>query len=286
MKKKPLKHEVDQLRSAAVVKLLSKHQPNVPDRSAEELLHELQVHQIELEMQNESLRQAHDEMEKSRDRYLDLYDFSPISYLTLSSACTIFEANLTAANLLGAERRKLIKRRFSNFVVQEDHGRFDQYLLRVLQFDEKANCELSLMRADGSRLDVHLNGRRMEDGSGGYKVRIALTDITARKQVEADLRIAAITFDSHESLMITDANNVILRINQAFTENTGYAAEEVVGKTPRIFSSGRHNTDFYREMWESCSAPENGRVKSGTGGKMVRYTQNGSVSLPSKVEMG
>lgn len=67
---------------------------------------------------------------------------------------------------------------------------------------------------------------------------------------EAKLRIAAIAFDSQESLMITDANGVILRVNQSFTENTGYMTEEVVGQTPRMFKSGRHNADFYHAMWK------------------------------------
>ncbi|HUW76346.1 MAG TPA: diguanylate cyclase, partial [Gallionella sp.] len=66
-----------------------------------------------------------------------------------------------------------------------------------------------------------------------------------------DLRIAATAFETHESLMITDANRVILRVNQAFTTDTGYTSEEVVGQTPRILKSGRHNADFYREMWET-----------------------------------
>ena len=68
---------------------------------------------------------------------------------------------------------------------------------------------------------------------------------------EADLRIAATAFESQESLMITDANGVILRVNQPFIENTGYKAEEIVGQTPRLLKSGRHNADFYREMWET-----------------------------------
>ena len=76
-------------------------------------------------------------------------------------------------------------------------------------------------------------------------------DITERKQVEADLRIAATAFESQESLMITDAEGVILRVNQAFTDTAGYTAEEIVGKTPRMLKSGRHNTDFYRDMWKT-----------------------------------
>lgn len=113
MNKKLFQQDSDQLHRAAKAKLLSEQPPNVLNRSAEVLLHELQAHQVELEMQNETLRQAHIEMEISRDRYVDLYDFSPVSYLTLSSAGTISEANLTAAELLGEEHRKLINRRLA-----------------------------------------------------------------------------------------------------------------------------------------------------------------------------
>ncbi|MGA7593786.1 MAG: EAL domain-containing protein, partial [Gallionella sp.] len=76
-------------------------------------------------------------------------------------------------------------------------------------------------------------------------------DISGRKMNEAELRIAAVAFESQEKLMITDANGVILRVNQAFTENTGYTADEVVGQNPRIFKSGRHDAAFYREMWDA-----------------------------------
>jgi diguanylate cyclase (GGDEF)-like protein/PAS domain S-box-containing protein len=76
-------------------------------------------------------------------------------------------------------------------------------------------------------------------------------DITERKQAEADLRIAATAFESQESLMITDAEGVILRVNQAFIDTAGYTAEEIVGKTPRMLKSGRHNADFYRDMWKT-----------------------------------
>ncbi len=76
-------------------------------------------------------------------------------------------------------------------------------------------------------------------------------DITARKQGEEDLRIAAVAFESQQSMMITDANRVILRVNQAFTASTGYSVEEAVGKTPKMLQSGRHNAAFYRELWKT-----------------------------------
>jgi diguanylate cyclase (GGDEF)-like protein/PAS domain S-box-containing protein len=80
---------------------------------------------------------------------------------------------------------------------------------------------------------------------------VTISNITERKQIEIDLRISSTAFELHESLMITDANRVILRVNQTFTKDTGYTAEEVVGKTPRLLRSGRHKADFYHAMWET-----------------------------------
>ncbi|MEN9378250.1 MAG: hypothetical protein RL710_3407 [Pseudomonadota bacterium] len=78
-----------------------------------------------------------------------------------------------------------------------------------------------------------------------------VTNVTERKAVEADLRIAACAFESQEGLVVTDAQGVILRVNRAFSEITGYSAEESVGQTPSLMKSGRHDAEFYRAMWES-----------------------------------
>jgi diguanylate cyclase (GGDEF)-like protein/PAS domain S-box-containing protein len=80
-----------------------------------------------------------------------------------------------------------------------------------------------------------------------------LRDISLRKQTEAALHLAAAAFDTQEGMIITDANGVILRVNQAFTKITGYTSEEAVGQTPRLLKSGRHDADFYREMWETLN---------------------------------
>ncbi|AFL74625.1 putative bifunctional diguanylate cyclase/phosphodiesterase [Thiocystis violascens] len=79
-------------------------------------------------------------------------------------------------------------------------------------------------------------------------------DVTERKQAEIELRIAAAVFNAQEGILITDANQVILRVNQAFIETTGYASEEVIGQTPRLLKSGRHDRDFYAAMWSSIDA--------------------------------
>lgn len=251
MKKKLIEQDFNQLRKTAEAKLVSDLPPELPVRSAEELLHELHVHQIELEMQNESLRQSHIEMEKSRDRYVDLYDFSPVGYLSIGREGMILEANLTAADLLGTERSKLLKYRVTNFVVPEDHDRWNRYFLSVQQSVEKADCELSLKRPDSSRFDVHLNARRMEDGRGGYAVRLAFTDITELRRIEAVQRRQLILEEqesAHKALeyayqewvnaldavedpfFMHDKAFRILRCNKAYQQRAGIPFKQIIGQ--------------------------------------------------------
>ena len=90
-------------------------------------------------------------------------------------------------------------------------------------------------------------------GSAGLYLLVSYAFSEEKRAIEADLRIAASAFETQEGLMITDADGVILRVNQAFTDTTGYTAEEAVGKTPRILKSGRHNEDFFRAMWETIN---------------------------------
>lgn len=133
---------------------------------SEELLHELQVHQIELEMQNEALRAAESDLEASRDRYVDLYEFAPVGYFTLDSKGLIEELNLTAATLLGVERNKLLERRFTDLVIPEDRDRWMQYFLAMMKKDEKGSVELGLQRHDGTVLHVLLDCVRQKVGAG------------------------------------------------------------------------------------------------------------------------
>ena len=108
-------------------------------------------------------------------------------------------------------------------------------------------------RKDGSIFPVDVSANFVKFGDQEIIVAY-VRNITRRKKNEAELRIAAVAFESQEILMITDADGTILRVNHAFTENTGYTADEVVGRNPRIFKSGRHDEAFYREMWDTIRA--------------------------------
>src|ERR1035437_7058343 len=110
------------------------------------LVHELEVHQIELEMQNEELAQSRADVEALLHQYTDLYDFAPVGYFTLARDGAIRQANLAGANLLGVERGKLIKRRFGVFVSVESRPAFSAFLEKVFTSGSKEACEIVLLK--------------------------------------------------------------------------------------------------------------------------------------------
>ncbi len=176
-----------QLRRAAEAKLASLPKA-AQTRPVEELLHELQVHQIELEMQNENLRQSQLELEQSRDRYLNFYDFAPVGYLTLSEGGVILEVNLTGAAQLGVERHRLLHKRLTPYVATEHHDRWLRHFMIVLASDEPQACELALQREDGSRFFARMDCLCQRKEEAAPEVRIVLTDITERIKNEEEIR--------------------------------------------------------------------------------------------------
>jgi diguanylate cyclase (GGDEF)-like protein/PAS domain S-box-containing protein len=248
-----MKGRRSQLRTEAEARLARAPKTGARARPAEEVLHELEVHQIELEMQNEELRRAQLALEESRDRYVDLYEFAPVGYLTLTGEGLISEVNLTGAALLGEERKKMLRRRFNRFVTREDMDRYHRLFVSLMQHDERQACELALQRGDGSTFHAQLDCLRVAAGEKPPVARITLTDVTERKRVEAELRIAAAAFESQEGMFVADAKRVILRINRAFCAITGYTAEEAVGQTTRLLKSDRHDEVFSATMWENLN---------------------------------
>jgi len=179
-------NEQDPLRKTAEAQLAHALKPK--PRPAKELLHELQVHQIELEMQNEQLRRTQIALEESRDRYADLYDFAPVGYLSLNHEGIIDEINLTGAALLGVERNKLAHYRFAPFVATEDHDTWYRHFLNVLKCDHTLTCELALQHGNGSRFYARLDCLSLKKAGKEPVVRIVLSDITERKAIEQQLR--------------------------------------------------------------------------------------------------
>jgi PAS domain S-box-containing protein len=174
------------------------------------LRHELQVHRIELEMQNEELRRSRDALEAARDRYIDLYDFAPVGYLTLDRDGLIVEANLTVARMLGIERGRLVGRRFARQVAPADRDRWHRLALASARSDDPGRIELLLLGAGGRTLDTQLDLLRAQSQGGGTLLRMALTDIAARKRAELYKRLAAAADAAREA----DSRRVSLQLHE------------------------------------------------------------------------
>jgi PAS domain S-box-containing protein len=189
VKKQPTKKPVAaQLRQQAETWLHDNPAEHAPgsEHVARQLLHELEVHQIELELQNAELRQAREEMEEMLERYTELYDFAPVGYFTLSRSGVISVSNLAGATLLGLERSRLMGRNFGDFIAPEDRTAFSSFLDRVGSGEGKMELETGLLPQGegGAKLFVRLEGSA---SSAGQLFRVAVVDITKRKQVEDEL---------------------------------------------------------------------------------------------------
>jgi PAS domain S-box-containing protein len=147
-------------------------------------LHELQVHQIELEMQNEELRTAQAQIEAGRARYFDLYDLAPVGYCTLSEQGVILEANLTTATLLGTARGTLVKQPISRFIVKDDQDIYYLHRKRLFETGEPQECELRLVKSDGALFWTHLTETAAQTEDGAPVCRVVISDINERKLAE------------------------------------------------------------------------------------------------------
>ncbi len=166
---------------------LARSPPTDSGLTSEALLHELRVHQIELQMQNEALRQAQSELEASRDRYVDLYDFAPLAYLSLTREGLIDSINLTGATLLGVERGRVARRRFAPYVVEEDRERWQHLFIAAMAGEISHNGELTLLRADGERIRVRLDCLRVARDDEQPTLRVAIADIREQARMQQAL---------------------------------------------------------------------------------------------------
>ena len=153
-------------------------------------LHELRVHQIELELQNEELRHAQAELEGSRTRYFDLYDLAPVGYCTLSEKGLILEANLTAGTLLGVARGTLASQPISRYILKEDQDTYYLQRRKLLETGEPLECELRLRRVDGTPFWARLQASASQGSDGSKACRMVISDVSERKRTEAALILA------------------------------------------------------------------------------------------------
>ena len=211
------------------------------------LLHELQVHHIELEMQNEELQRAHAAAEEASWKYYDLFDFAPVGYFLWDHEARIVEVTLAGAALLDLTRKAAIRKRFGQFVAKEDRLAFADFCRRVLAADTQQSCEVKLLRGDRT-VDVLVEGIAAPDYHGQGKLcRAAVIDITPQKRAEElaaanqalQAEIAARkqaedqweeTFNNvPDSVAILDDQHRIVRANRAMAQRLGVTPEQCVG---------------------------------------------------------
>ena len=154
------------------------------------VLHELQVHQIELELQNEELRQAQAELDAARARYFDLYNLAPVGYCTVSEQGLILEANLTAAALLGLARSALVQRPLTGFIHPEDQDIYYLYRKQLPGAGAPQACELRMVEADGMAFWARLEASVAEAAGGAAVYRVVMSDISGQKRTEEALQEA------------------------------------------------------------------------------------------------
>jgi PAS domain S-box-containing protein len=181
------------------------------------LVHELQVHQIELELQNEELQGARAELEAGMERYSDLYDFAPIGYVTLDGDGTIGQVNLSGARLLGLERSRLVGARFGLFVSPEYRPAFNALLEKVFESQAKQVCDLTIGPEKSAPLWVHIEAVASDDG--GRECRAVLTDISERRRIEETLRFRLSLLDSSADHSLEELLQEMLDVIGALTDS-------------------------------------------------------------------
>ena len=229
------------------LKILEEQYPE----NSPQIIHELLVHQIELEMQNEELRLAQQELISAKARYFDLYNLAPVGYLTVNEGGLIQDANLTAAIMLGVGRGILHQNLLSKFIHPEDADNYYLHRKQLITTRELQAWDMRLMRVDGSIFWAHMKCTATDDGD----FWIIFTDITERKQAEEVLRQAS-TYNRRlieaalDPLVTIGPDGRITDTNQATMAITGASREELIGSIfSDYFSDPDAATAGYRKVF-------------------------------------
>lgn len=155
------------------------------------LIQELHIHQIELDMQNDELRQSQKELLEAKARYFDLYELAPIGYFTLDKEGVILLANVTSSKLLNIPKPQLINYPFTKFILPEDQDIFYKYRKQLIVTTEVQSCELRIIRGDGQYFWAHINATVSIDVYGNNIILITISDFSERKKYEETIKYLA-----------------------------------------------------------------------------------------------
>ncbi|MFZ2961427.1 MAG: PAS domain S-box protein [Candidatus Ozemobacteraceae bacterium] len=212
------------------------------------LVHELRVHQVELEVQNEELCRIREDLEKSQSKYFDLYDCAPVGYFTLGRNGKIQDANLTGANLLGMNKGKLLNRVFSDFVVPEFQDIFYFHSRKAMKSGVQESCELKLLKKNGEPFFAHLESMPIRNARNFIThLRTSVINIHEKKLLADLLKESA---DRNELLlnllphpaMLIDKDRKILTTNKMAKQNGAEIGDYCSPDFSGILKSGKKHT--------------------------------------------
>ncbi len=180
------------------------------------LIQELQLHQIELEMQNDELRRAEKELDAERERYFDLYDLSPVGYCTLNEKGLILEINITAATFLGVAKGAMVKQPLTRFILPEDQDIYYRHCKKLFENDELQTCELRMVKKDGTTFWVHLIASAAQDVKGRPVRRTVISNIDERKQAEGrqNLMTEILGIINESPLLVETIKGILISIKR------------------------------------------------------------------------
>jgi PAS domain S-box-containing protein len=200
------------------------------------LVHELDTYQIELELQNDDLREAQIQLDDSRQRFSDLYDFAPVGYLTISDRGLIMECNLQAARMLGVERESLVDKPLGTFIIPDDQGIYLLHRQRLLKEKQSQTCKLKMAVKGGSNFLVQMESTVCPtiDGKSG-QFRTCMTDISKEVLLQQKLEESRVEwekcFDAITDIVtIQDSSCQITRANKATCDFFNASLHEIIGK--------------------------------------------------------
>ncbi len=230
-------------------------------KMAQRLIEELQVYQVELELQNEELRNAQQSLEQSRDQYAELYHEAPVGYMTLDGQGRIIEVNKTACGLLGLESSMLINRPFSTYVARIDTDQYFDFLNGIFNevpIGESATAEIRIRKASNAQNYVALTAAlRLELQTGNRLCRLVIQDIEERKKLEERQRLlqAAVEY-STDGISISDMrllDNPIIYASPKLQEISGYSVDELEGGNWRMLYEEEPDEEARSMMREALS---------------------------------
>lgn len=235
-----------------------------------EALHDLSVHQAELEMQNDQLRLTKEELNISQGRLFKIFYEAPVGYLIMDAEGRIKQSNEKFSELVGVDGSNILERNIIEFIHSKDRLAFKAWKKKSIAEVSDGTFEIS--RRDNRVVFLRFSLTQLSLTDEEPLLLLTCTDVSELKKTEEGLRVSSIVFDTaSEAAMVVDSDFLIISINPAFTKITGYESTEIIGKNPKVISSGLHEKGFYRDFY-------NALIKEGRWeGEIWNRRKNGAV---------